>query len=103
VQMPQIPADAGQRGSAEVRCGVGMLPGRLRGEHVQGAMPVGCRSNLRWSRGFSHQEAAQADGEEEAPQAAAQDAGSAQEQEVTRLPAAGESRPGGRKYRGPRR
>ncbi len=36
-----------------------------------------------WSRGFSNQEAAQADGEEEAPQAAAQDARSAQEQEVT--------------------
>jgi hypothetical protein len=34
--MPQIPADAGQCGSTEVRCGVGMLPGRPRGEHVQG-------------------------------------------------------------------
>ena len=36
-----------------------------------------------WSHGLSHQEAPQAHGEEEAPQAAAQDKGSAQEQEVT--------------------
>jgi hypothetical protein len=36
-----------------------------------------------WFRGFSYQEAPQADGEEEAPQAVAQDARSAQKQEVT--------------------
>src|SRR5215472_11639744 len=37
----------------------------------------------RWFRGLCNQEAPQADGEEEAPQVAAQDARSAQEQEVT--------------------
>jgi hypothetical protein len=40
-------------------------------------MPVGLRSNQGWSRGFSYQEAPQADGQEEAPQAASQDAGTA--------------------------
>jgi hypothetical protein len=35
-----------------------------------------------WFSGFSNQEAPQADGEEEAPQAAAQDTRSAQKQEV---------------------
>jgi hypothetical protein len=45
-------------------------------------MPVSQESNQGWSRGFSHQEAPQADGEEEASQAAAEDARSAQEQEV---------------------
>ncbi|WP_438264931.1 hypothetical protein [Blastococcus mobilis] len=34
-------------------------------------------------RGFGHQEAAQADGEEEAPQAAEEDARSATQQEVS--------------------
>src|ERR1700733_10383022 len=35
-----------------------------------------------WPHGLSHQEASQADGEEEAPQAAEEDADPAQEQEV---------------------
>jgi hypothetical protein len=46
-------------------------------------MPQGVGIDRGWSRGLSNQEAAQADGEEEAPQAAAQDARSAQKQEVT--------------------
>jgi hypothetical protein len=39
-------------------------------------------SEQGWSRGFSYQEAPQAYGQEEAPQAAQEDPGAAQEQEV---------------------
>ena len=39
-----------------------------------------------WFHGLSHQEAPQANGQEEAPQVAAEDQGPAQEQEVGALP-----------------
>jgi 1-acyl-sn-glycerol-3-phosphate acyltransferase len=58
-------------------------------------MPVSQEANQGWSRGFSYQEAAQADGQEEAPQAAAQDTRPAQEQEVTSR--AGGDEPGWRR------
>src|SRR5690349_22232663 len=46
------------------------------------ACPSAIVAKGRWPDGLSHQEAAQADGEEEAPQAAEEDADPAQEQEV---------------------
>ena len=78
---------------AEVRCGVGVRPAAAAAANVGAPLRVGI--DRGWSRGFCYQEAAQADGEEEAPQAAAQDARAAQEQEVaTGLPGLGD--PSGR-------
>ena len=47
-------------------------------------MPVSQHIERGWFHGLSHQEAPQANGQEEAPQTAAEDPGTAQEQEVRR-------------------
>src|ERR1700734_1361631 len=69
-------------------------PAALRGEHVQGHARPPKKQFEGGLVGFSHQEAPQEDVEEEAPQAAAQDASSAQEQEVAGCRGPAEAGPG---------
>src|ERR1700683_5031343 len=85
--------------ATEVPCGVGVCSARaVAGVRV--CMPVSQDIEQGWSRGLSYQEAPQAHGQEEAPQAAAQDARSAQEQEVgPGLGQPGSPEPGSWRYR----